>query len=73
MALYAIKQLPVSTATEKESPERLISSIRAKMTGVTDANGQNERRVKELPRDDSVSFQPLNPEERKMQTADATK
>lgn len=29
--------------------------------------------VKNLPRDDSVSFQLLNPEEHKMQTTDATK
>jgi hypothetical protein len=76
MGALAIKQHPLSTATEKSSLERLISSVRAKMTGVTDANEQNESGgggVKDLPRDDSVSFQLLNPEEHKMQTTDATK
>lgn len=42
MGALAIKQHPLSTATEKSSLERLISSVRAKMTGVTDANEQNE-------------------------------
>lgn len=60
MGTPAIKQHPFSTVTE-ELLERLINSIRAKMTGVTDANEQNERRVKGYPRHDSGSFQPLNP------------
>lgn len=50
MRALAIKQHPFCTVTEEaESPERLISSISAKMTGIMDVNEHNGRRPKFFP------------------------
>lgn len=50
MRALAIKQHPFCTVTEEaESPERLISSVSAKMTGVMDVNEHNGRRPKFFP------------------------
>lgn len=73
MRALAIKQHPLCTVTEEaKSPERLIGSTRAKMTGVMNVTERNGRRPKFFPEIIRRLSCFLTPE-CKTQTVDVTK